>query len=90
MTVGTQGQVFASPVLSDIEANADKIVQLIGHESVEVYRFLSKRFLEQEPWLDDKASKCLISGQFFSIGYAAPCRLPHGGLARFQFSVNVE
>ena len=32
-----------------IEANADKIVQFIGRESVEVYRFLSKRFLEQEP-----------------------------------------
>lgn len=36
-------------VASDIEANADKIVQSIGRESVEVYRFLSKRFLEQEP-----------------------------------------
>lgn len=36
-------------VPSDVEANADKIIQLIGYESVDVYRFLSKRFREQDP-----------------------------------------
>ena len=40
-------------VPSDIETNANKIVQFIGHESVDVYRFLSKRFCEQDP-KDDK------------------------------------
>lgn len=36
-------------VPSDIETNAEKIVQLIGNESVDVYRFLSNRFREKDP-----------------------------------------
>lgn len=36
-------------VPSDIDTNANKIVHLIGQESVDVYRFLSKRFREQDP-----------------------------------------
>lgn len=36
-------------VPSDIDTNANQIVHLIGQESVDVYRFLSKRFREQDP-----------------------------------------
>lgn len=36
-------------VPSDIETNANKIVQNIGQESVDVYRFLSNRFCKNDP-----------------------------------------
>lgn len=34
---------------SEIETNADMIVKFIGQESVDVYRFLSNRFYENDP-----------------------------------------
>jgi hypothetical protein len=61
---------MASPDLSDIEGNAEPIVQAIGREAVDVYVFLSDEF----------ASGSVVENYVFQFTYRSFYRLDNAGL----------